>query len=248
MVIQALQSSSSRPSSSHCRPRAVIGVYTPSVCVSPSRQAILANSMSGQRLFTPLSPPQLSALGIDFSSGPPYLAPTPSHLKSFSQASARVPPSPSSLRMAQRLFHRPQQQSMHLRRSHYSPLASRTPPRSTAHAVMRRMLYGATYPCRRRHLLIIVATGVGAAHPGCRTFVHPAHQRGSPRHSSTRTLSSTSVTARTIGRSVTNAMTLLQVLLQSLKYFFNLGAHCGMARSLRITAQPFSFESTLHQP
>ncbi|KAK7029226.1 hypothetical protein R3P38DRAFT_3189518 [Favolaschia claudopus] len=141
-------------------PRAVIGVYTPSVCVSPSRQAILANSMSGQRLFTPLSPPQLSAHGIDFSSGPPYLAPTPSHLKPFSQASARVPPSPSSLRMAQRLFHRPQQQSMHLWRSHYSPLASRTPPRSTAHAVMRRTLYGARYPCRRRHLLITVATGV----------------------------------------------------------------------------------------
>ncbi|KAK6971901.1 hypothetical protein R3P38DRAFT_3241450 [Favolaschia claudopus] len=84
--------------------------------------------MSGQRLYTPLSPPQLSALGIGISSGPPYLAPTPSHLKPFSQASARVPPSPSSLRMAQRLFHLPQQQFMHLRRLHYPPALHRAVP------------------------------------------------------------------------------------------------------------------------
>ncbi|KAK6980813.1 hypothetical protein R3P38DRAFT_3235107 [Favolaschia claudopus] len=212
----------------------------PGVCF-PSIQALLANSMSGQRPFTPLSPPQLSALDIGFSSGPPYWA----NLKPFNQVLRRfcsLPPSPSLLPMAQRPVHRPQQQSMHLPRSHCSRLVSRTPPRVPARAVVRRMLYG-------RQRVRVAAAGQGWCSTSRKyssqvivrssTLPTPEYelQLRSPRHSSTRRLGSTSVTARTIGRSFTNAMTLVQVLLQSL-----LQVYLQSRRSLWIGALPADYD------
>ncbi|KAK6978192.1 hypothetical protein R3P38DRAFT_3235956 [Favolaschia claudopus] len=133
-----------------------------------------------------------------------------------------VPPSPSLLPMD---FHRPQQQSAHLRRAHYSPPVSCTLPRTRTTDALR----AATCPRRRRHLLITLATGT--VHH-IRTTLHRSRAAlGLPQPPSTRTLNSTSVTARIVGRPSTNAfLFILQVLLQSFKSFFNLGVHRVLAR------------------
>ncbi|KAK6980812.1 hypothetical protein R3P38DRAFT_3465693 [Favolaschia claudopus] len=128
-----------------------------------------------------------------------------------------VPPSSFLLPMG---FHRPQQQSAHLRRAHYFPPVSCTLPRSRTTDAPR----AATCTRRRRHLLITLATGT--VHHIPKTLHRSRAALGLPQPPSTRTLNSTSVTARIVGRPSTNALNLiLQVLLQSIKAFFNLGVH-----------------------
>ncbi|KAK7006846.1 hypothetical protein R3P38DRAFT_3600754 [Favolaschia claudopus] len=133
-----------------------------------------------------------------------------------------VPPSSFLLPMG---FHRPQQQSAHLRRAHYFPPGSCPLPRSRTTDALR----AATCPRRRRHLLITLATGT--VHHIPKTLHRSRAALGLPQPPSTRPLDSTSVTARIVGRPSTNAFNfILQVLLQSLKSFFNLGVHRVLAR------------------